>query len=489
MSTALAAGGFVPLTEARRKRPAAPFWGSIFILTVTLGWMASPVIGFERSLMALMFFGLATAVLGLFKPIPGLFGIGLLCTLDAIARSLLLRGGALRWNTLNYWLLIMMVVGLLLLLRFRSVPVRLLYAFIGLMGVQFIFTSSLSEGLQHVLGVFIVGGLVIYFLRAAKTPEIWIWLGLANGVAAAMAGLFYNLLKSSLPYVNPNAASYLPLTGLFSICLAFPFARGRRRMQLLLLTLGVVNAGWVFLTGSRGGMLISICCLLFLLKENRHFGHILVLGAVGVVFAAVISTRFGDMENYSVGRITRLFDQSASIQSRTSGRSDLAQVGLKIFMEHPFGVGTGSFRAAYAKYSHKENVVFKAGHEVDAHAGWVKILAENGILGVLLFGTFVLSFAWCGWQRRREGLLPIGLLVTSVLGLAFLSTEFQGKGLWFLVAGSALILAQGFAAGKPKRKKKAVESDGAAPRGGRGDGAGPTFRGRVQPAGALHAGE
>ena len=129
------------------------------------------------------------------------------------------------------------------------------------------------------------------------------------------------------------------------------------------------------------------------------------------------------------------------MSSRTSGRSDLALGGWYIFQEHPLGVGTGGFGDAWSTLNRREGLSdFREGARTAAHSAWIRVLAENGIPGILALFGFVFSFAVIGWRRRSSGAFPLGLLVTFTLAVAFLAHEFQGKGLWFLVAGAMTLL-------------------------------------------------
>ena len=89
--------------------PDAKTWGRRFVILAILTWAASFVIGFENALTILVLVGFAAAVVGLRSPAIGLLGIGMLATLDALTRVFLLSGGLLRWNTLNYWLLLSLI--------------------------------------------------------------------------------------------------------------------------------------------------------------------------------------------------------------------------------------------------------------------------------------------------------------------------------------------------------------------------------------------
>lgn len=430
-------------SRAKRKSATgvAPYGLAMCALAAGI-WASSFVIGFERAVTLLMLVGFGAAVIGLFQPTVGLLGIGLLCTLDAIARFFVFNAGVLPWNTFNYWLLLVMLLHAPLLLRFQPLPLQLLALFFAVAGLQLLYSQHVMLGVQHLLGAVIMFGLLVYFLRGIKSDEAWVWLALVNGVAAAVGGLIYWLNKPNLIPVNANAAAYFPLTALFSICLGFSFTRKQPWHQSALVALAVANAGWIFLSGSRGTMLIALMCLGFLFVTMRGFAQRLLLAALGVVFLAIIATRFAERKEYAMRRINKMFNQEVAAEARTSGRSDIVQVGWRIFLNHPLGVGTGNFRSYYAEYSSAGYIAFKPGLAVDAHAGWIKTLAENGLPGTLLFASFVASFAFVGWRRRRAGLFPIGLLVTVVLSMAFISTEFQGKGLWFLAAGSLLVLAR-----------------------------------------------
>ena len=88
-----------------------------------------------------------------------------------------------------------------------------------------------------------------------------------------------------------------------------------------------------------------------------------------------------------------------------------------------------------------------------AHSGWIKVLAENGVPGILLLGAYVLSFTVSGWRARNPELLRLGLMVSAVLTVAWLSTEFQNKALWLLAAGATVLLEHNPASRARLRRK------------------------------------
>ncbi len=447
----------VPAHEesARPRRPLGPpkvpqtgkWWGPLFSLFVVLVWGASFVVGFQVALTVIEAVGLLTLVFGLVNPRIGMVGITMLCVIDGPARVYLLTGGVLRWNTLNYWLLLVMLLYVPFLIRLRDRHSILLTAFIGLLVVDLSITNNLVEGLQHILGIFITFGLLIYFVRAGTDKRMWFWTSTIAGLIGALGGLSWFFQRMHLPQINENAWAMFPCTALFAICLGFPYAVSMKRGQATLLSLAVVNLMWIFLSGSRGTLLIGACCIIVLLLTMRGLRQRTVAILCGALIIFVAAARFSQMQERATFRLFKLFTTDEplsgnySLSSRTSGRSDLAIGGFYIFEEHPMGVGTGSFKLAWKNLDRHDNMGDYARGELRAaHSGWVKVLAENGVLGILLMAAWVGSFAYGALKTRKRVLRRLGLLTSLALFAALLATEFQSKGLWYLAAGATVFL-------------------------------------------------
>jgi len=431
-----------PAIVRARREPArsAATWGRWLLVVVLAAWGAGVAFGFERSLAALTLLGFALAIFGFRHRILGLYGVSILCTLDPVTRQILLMGGILRWNTLNYLLLVVILASAVPLLRWKNPPTRALFAFLILLTVELAWGGDWREGAQHILNAVAYFGLVVYFARAGRDPRLWSWLALVNGTLAAAGGLLFYAQGTFVNRVNPNAFVYFPLTALFSICLG---ARGATRTgRFALAGLAVVNFAWVFLSGSRGGLLTGVLCLVFLSMRLLGGGARWAFLGGAAFLAVLLSSQFGERESYTLHRIGKFLDPSESMAERTSGRYDLALAGWNMFLDHPlFGVGTGGFAGSWARLEGVEGLSnYGIGREVQAHAGWMKTLAENGLPGILLHAAFVASFVVLGWKRRSEGLFFPGLLASAALAVAFVSTEFQLKGIWYLAAGVAVLL-------------------------------------------------
>jgi hypothetical protein len=415
----------------------------LFLAVIVISWSIAILGKFQIGLFILIGFGLLTAIIGIRKPLVGLLGISILCALDTPSRVILLTGGILRWNTLNYWLLIMLALNFAVLLRLGTVQAKLAFVFGLVLAIFLLLTpaAGMEIGTMTVLNFFSYFGLLVYFARVARNPRIWFLQGVLCGALAALGGLAYYLQQSELPYVNPNAWAYFPITAIFALCLGHKYAPSGWKGQIPIGILAVANFAWVFLSGSRGGLLVSSACILYLLLTMRSLSQRLVYVSMAIVLGFTALTEFSDLSETAIHRVTKLFDPNVRVESRTSGRSDLAVGAWYIFEENPFGVGTGGFGSAWAKLGYRDALSgFAYEKQVEAHAGWAKVLAENGVVGITLFTCFVLSFLVVGWKQRKSGVFPLGMLVTVILALAFFSTDFASKGLWYVSAGATVLL-------------------------------------------------
>ena len=324
-------------------------------LTV-LSWAAGLAIGFQHALAILTTLAFAAAVWGLRQPVIGLLGISLLCTLDAITRHLLMTGGLLRWNTLNYWLIFVAVLHGAFVWRANDRQSVLAKVFIAALALQLIGSPDVSIGVQQLLGIIPMFGLLVYFVRGAQDERAWLWIALVNGAAGALGGLLFNVQKDAVPALNHNVWGFFPLTAMFAIAMSFPTFAGQRRWAYLGGLLATINLCWVFLSGSRGDLLIGTLCVGFIVAMMRDGRSRLRYTAATVSIVFLVLASFPDMRERTLFRIGKLLDSEEAVESRTSGRSDLVRGGLHIFAEHPLGVGTGGYATTWAGLGYIEGI-------------------------------------------------------------------------------------------------------------------------------------
>lgn len=427
----------------RRSRGRSPVakWGVALSLCSVVISVAGMGIGFTTSLALLTALGFAVAIYGFNKPGVGLIGISMLCTMDPLSRALLFARGPFPWNTFNYWLLVVLLLSIIPLLKLNDPQTRIMQLLTILLLFGLLFTPALEVGQETVLNTIAFFGLLMYFYRNRSSDEAWYWQAVVSGFLGAAGGFVYYMQQGKLPYVNENSWAYFPVTAVFAIALGFRFAPPKGKGQLYLGLLAIVNLSWVFLSGSRGTLLTGLICMIFLVASMRsraqRFGYVIA----GSLLVVMVIIGFGTQNERAFKRFDKMFNSSESLVGRTSGRSDLALGGWYLFLDNPFGVGTGGFSTAWARMGFRDELSgFSYGQNKEAHSGWIKILVENGFIGFFVLLLFVASFAVLGWQKKRRGLFPIGLFMTVVLALAWISTEFASKGLWFLVAGATAVL-------------------------------------------------
>lgn len=411
--------------------PASAIWGPRFCMLVVVSLLAGAVLGMSVSVTILSVAGFLAALSGVRHPTVGLLGVGMLSVLDSLTRVLLMSGGLLRYNTFNYILLVVMVLSIPHMSRIFDIQTKFLLALLVVMFLGLVTSPDIATGTFGLLNLTAAFGFLLYFIRAKGDREVLFWMAAVNGVLSGLGCIVMFSQPAILRVMNPNAWAYMAVTALFSVCLAYPFVKDRQR-RFLLLTLAVVNCGWVFLSASRGSMFVAIICAVYLIHETKSASLRLSMALSGVLLAFIIATMFTGMRDYAQRRVDKLFDDRYSMQGRTSGRSKLAEAGFQMFLDYPLGRGTGSFATELGDVE---------GYKKQAHSGWIKTMVENGALGVIMLLGYIGSFAYVGWKRNEPGCLALGMLATFSLASALFSTEFNAKGLWLLGAGATSVLS------------------------------------------------
>jgi len=430
--------------------PDAGTWGKPLLLLSLLAWgggyawslHTDAFTGFKASLAVLTIIGLLLGVRGLADPIPGILGVGMLCTLDPVSRVYLLTGGLWRWNTFNYFFLLVILLSLRYYARLRDVHTHLLLWLIAWLAIGWVVSPDKLTGAYNILGALAYFGLLRFWGRVGERDDTWYWTALVSAVVAAGGGLVYYQLAPRLPYINRNAWSFFPLAAMFTSALALHYVRERRR-QGLLAVLALLSLIWVYLSGSRGGLLLGLSASLAILLQMRGLSTRWVVAAGSILISVVLFSYFSDQYTYAVLRLQKVFDPYSTWFDRTSGRTDMLIGAWYIFLRQPLGIGTGGFAPAFADVTtlatyggeYWGTAVHKA-----AHAAWAKVLAENGLPGIVLLSGFVLSFAWSGWKRKKQNCWTVAIFASATLALAFFWTEFASKGVWWLASGAATVL-------------------------------------------------
>jgi hypothetical protein len=417
-------------------------WGRSVTLLLVVCALSGAILGLDLASRLVLAVGFLAAAYGLVNPGVGLLGMGVLATTDPVLRYTAFAGGmALPYNTLNYWLVLFCLLHAKRVLQLRQLQSKLhlllaVVVALGLLWSPNVYPRGLVE-LLRVAGGF---GLIVYFqVFPPSQQRMLLWVAISASAVATIFGLLVYTNPSIAMRFNENLLAMMPLTALFTVFLVIFTKVAKRRELHVLMLLAAANLTFVFFSGSRGamstGLVLWLGILLWGFKLPQKIAYGLAAGFVVLALAA-LSPQF---QEFALYRLEFTFDSSRTFAQRTSGRSEIAKAGWEMFIENPLGIGTGGFGKAMTRY-YDPNVRYWDGRVVAAESAFVRVLAENGVIGILVLFAYVTSFAWTGFKRRRYGLLPVGLIASSVLAVRFLSAEFSALGAWWFAAGSVFLL-------------------------------------------------
>lgn len=180
---------------------------------------------------------------------------------------------------------------------------------------------------------------------------------------------------------GPNQVSTILGLGLFLIFVRVVFYSKSKKLLIINVALLMFIAFRGIVTFSRGGMICSVIMIALLLvvlfKVTKRSAKVKIIWTVIGSFIAFILI-WGYSSFQTNGLINKRYsnqDAAGRIkQSRLSGREEIMENEIKIFLENPlFGVGVGKA---------KEDRVNDLGTSIASHSEITRTLAEHGTLGV-----------------------------------------------------------------------------------------------------------
>jgi O-antigen ligase len=283
-----------------------------------------------------------------------------------------------------------------------------------------------------------------YVAGAALTSAV-----VLSGLAGTAAGADGTATRFGGAFGNPNnlAAVTLPAIGLAGF---MAFASRRVVERWLLAGCGALLVLTCFLTQSRGGFVgLGVMCVAAVFYAGparaRSVALVLVIVAAGSIY-------FGTFASSSARQ--RVTSYSAA---DSTGRADLWNVAFQMALNHPVqGIGFGNFTVVAPSYLQRtvdigRSDLFLRPGATQVHNTYLNVLAELGVVGLLLFMAFLAGVFAIALRATRalaragdaEGeLLGRGLVIGAVGMLTayfFFSAQFE-KQLW-LVLGSLIALS------------------------------------------------
>lgn len=188
-------------------------------------------------------------------------------------------------------------------------------------------------------------------------------------------------------------AAFIEMTIAVPLGLMFTGAVARDKRLLYATAIGLMGVA-LLLSGSRGGfisLLAEIVFLVILTTKTKGAGRLGLKIALSVLLVGVII--FGAALVGGESSLTR-FAETAASDDFTTNRTHIWSVTLDVIKNNlPFGAGFGAFGVAYTPFDSLNGFA----RVEQAHNDYLQILADAGIVGLILGAFFV-------WRLFREGL-------------------------------------------------------------------------------------
>jgi O-antigen ligase len=263
-----------------------------------------------------------------------------------------------------------------------------------------------------------------------------------EAVSAGMFGAYVEQNRASGPFgvnaLTANLAGYFYASFLPVFIAGALFLKGRPRLRMAaIIGAGILGLA-VLVTFSRQAYAISLLCLL-LLALRRNLAAALVIGvlmlAATTALPESVTERVAETRQ-DTGAGTTELDQS------TASRFDIWTGALRMWTDHPEGVGLNRFKEHIGDYTSYSGY--------DAHNYFVLMLAEAGPLGLAAL-LFLLWRLWSMARGVQRGAAPgdseqraLGtgfslLVIAMALGNSFGSFLLQGLAMGSLWAFIGLV--------------------------------------------------
>ncbi len=314
---------------------------------------------------------------------------------------------------------------------------------------------ALAEGWRAALAVFVAFALI--YVMSERRHALWLAAALTAGpILSALSGLVggdaveryaggetFGRLVGGSGDANQLAAGLVPAVAL---ACGLAVAAGRTPLRWVAAAAVPLAVLGIVASQSRGGLLalgVLVVLLVASLRGARAIAvTLLALAALGAVAVLLASPE-------AVPRLT-------DVETDGTGREDLWRVAAQMAADHPFGVGLNGFRAEAAAYAMEPGTIERLYQVVDrpvvVHNTYLQLVAEVGLVGLLLFGAVVVGSLRAGLVAARrfasDGDEAMAVLarasVVALLGFlvaaTFVSFGFSYR-MWSLLALGPVLLS------------------------------------------------
>lgn len=307
--------------------------------------------------------------------------------------------------------------------------------------------------------ILVVQGLVEKLsMRSALMPQNWINRQLSPNNSSRIYGLIN----------NPNVlAVHLTISVLLTYYLKKLVTKNW--IQWVLNILIILMAGTWILTFSRGTWIafaIGIAIYFIFTRNWKFIVKTAVVLGLGFVLVATPTTytakwisnnteignfeRTGSPEDeggFAVEstRIKETFNANTFELSKTTGRLFIVERGFAVFKDNPI-IGTG-----FATYGDSASKTYKSpiyedydiGFDIYSDNQYIQVIAQTGVIGVILFAIFLLGLLVVFWKKRNAipSAIPLLAALIGIYWCGFIYNIWEDKTftLYFYILTAAFI--------------------------------------------------
>lgn len=252
----------------------------------------------------------------------------------------------------------------------------------------------------HFLALSIIFSAFLTFIDSSKRLRTLVYLITIFGFLFAFFAILQMVLSPNkiygiyeARYAQPfgsfvnrhNFAAYMEMTMAVPLGLMFAGAVQKDRRLLFITAIGLMGVA-LLLSGSRGGLvslLAQIFFLIILTTKTKGYGQLIL--KIGLSVALVATIIAGAI---LIGGETSLarFAETAASKDFTTNRLHIWSITWEVIKNSfPLGAGLGAFGVAYTPFD-----TFSGSERVEqAHNDYLQVLADAGIVGLILGAFFV----------------------------------------------------------------------------------------------------
>ena len=251
--------------------------------------------------------------------------------------------------------------------------------------------SRNSEYIQRFLKLVILYLLVLKTVKTKREYDLFTWTHILGSFHLSWQAFENPRRQGGKLYGigTPDARTDNHLAGILASTvpfIAYYIIYGKKWERLLALITAPFILNAIILCNSRGatiGLLAGVLVWLFLVFIEKVRGlrwkTVVSIVAAGVLFISLVDSEFTE----------RLFTLKDTSREGSGKRVDLWLGGIEMMRDYPLGTGGGGYDFLSSKGYVKEEMLYKDTGVRGAHSTYVLVGVEQGLLGLILFLTFV----------------------------------------------------------------------------------------------------